>query len=366
MPLRKMKQKKFKGIYEYYKTSDHDKATIAYYISVRDANGMPKKVKCDATTPQEAVTALAHYKATRTTTPSIPSHKLTVSQLADKFFSQRTSANNSNDKRRFELHVNPVLGTILMNKLSKKDMLKLQSHLQHKLIPVSWNVKESTVHMAPKTINIITDLMYRVTHWAYDQELLNQPLPKIEKLHVDNERQRVFTQTELDTLFDTTEGSTYVFLMLAYHTAQRPQSIIRLQKKHIINGSILIESIKHQTSHLVPISHKLADVLLPWIDALEPNDYVITKSNKPMPYQTIQARIARLFGKLFNGELDYRRDGKQWASLYTLRHTSLTNIYAATSDIYAAQSIANHSSTKMTQRYAKHSEQLKRTAVEGL
>jgi hypothetical protein len=34
MPLRKMKQKKFTGIYEYYRASDSDKATTAYYISL--------------------------------------------------------------------------------------------------------------------------------------------------------------------------------------------------------------------------------------------------------------------------------------------------------------------------------------------
>ncbi len=366
MPLRKMKQKKFKGIYEYYKTSDHDKATIAYYISVRDANGMPKKIKCDATTPQEAVTALAYYKQSRATTPTQPDSKLTVSQLAGKFFSKRTSINNDNDSRKFNMHIKPVIGSININKLTKRDMLNLQSYLKQKLIPVSWNAKEATVHFAPKTINILTDLAYRVMHWGYDHEYINNPLPKIKKLEVDNERQRVFTKSELNSIFSNTEGDTYVFIMLAYHTAQRPQSILRLQKKHIINGSILIESIKHQTSHLVPISHKLADVLLPWIDELEPNDYIITKTNKPMPYQTIQARVARLFLKLFNKDLDYRRDAKQWASLYSLRHTSLTNIYANTSDIYAAQSIANHSSIKMTQRYAKHSEKLKRNAVEGL
>ena len=64
MPLRKMKQKKFKGIYEYYKGSDPDKVATAYYISVRDSEGIPKKIKTDALTPEEAVMALAHYNGT--------------------------------------------------------------------------------------------------------------------------------------------------------------------------------------------------------------------------------------------------------------------------------------------------------------
>jgi len=238
--------------------------------------------------------------------------------------------------------------------------------MKNKLVPATWNAKEPTVFLSHKTINSITDIAYRLFNWAYDQEFISKPLPKIEKLFVDNERQRIFTKKELDTIFTSTEGDTRIFLLLAYHTAQRPESIIRLQKKHIINGSILIKSIKHQSSHSVPISTTLQEVLMPWIEDLEPDDFIITKSSKPIVYQTIQARVARLFGKLFNKGLDYRTDGKLWSSLYTLRHTALTNIYANTSDIYAAQSIANHSSIKMTQRYAKHSEKLKRNAVEGL
>ncbi len=368
MPLRKMKQKKFRGIYEYYKASDHDKATTAYYINARGADGKSRKIKVDASTAEEAVIALAQHKSIRKTTPALSGNnaKTTVNELASKFFGQRTSANNDRDKRRYELHIKPVMGTKTANSIAKKHMLDLQEHLQKKLVPATWNAKDSTVHLSPKTINSITDIAYRLFNWAHGKELITKAPLKIDKFSVDNERQRVFTRQELDAIFDATEGDTFIFLTLAYHTAQRPQSIIRLQKKHIVNGSILIESIKHQTSHKIPISTKLQDVLLPWIEDLKPSDYIITKSLKPLPYQTIQARISKLFGVLFNAGLDYRTDSKLWASLYTLRHTALTNIYENTEDIYAAQSIANHSSIKMTQRYAKGSEKLKRNALEGL
>lgn len=366
MPLRKMKQKKFRGIYEYYKASDHDKTTIAYYISVRDAEGNPKKIKTAAATPQEAVTALAHYKATRSTAPIIQNHRLTLSDLANKFFEQRTTSNNGKEKRRFEIHAAPILGAALINKIAKRDIQKLQSKMQEKQVPSSAKAAAPLIHMTPKTINNITDITARIMQWGYDQELIPTPLPKIEKLRIDNERQRVFTPEELDTIFSTTDGNTRIFLLLAYHTAQRPQSILRLQKKHIVNGSILIESIKHQSSHLVPISSKLEEVLTPWIKNLSNDDYIVTQDKVPMPYQTISGRVTKVFKILFNKNLDYKRDSKMWSSMYTLRHTALTNIYAHTSDIYAAQSIANHSSVQMTQRYAKRSEKLKRNAVEGL
>ncbi len=366
MPLRKMKQKKYKGIYEYYRASDPDKTTSAYYISVRDSSGAPKKIKTDALTPEEAVTALAYYKSKRLSTPNATLNRLTLSHLSEMYFEQRDTVNNSKDNRRFELHAEPVLGSKLISRITKQDVLKLQKHLQTKLV-LATNTKDPGMEpMSARTINDIVDIVVRILHWAFNQELLGSPLPKIDKLRIDNERQRIFTKEELDLIFNNTEGSTHMFLMLAYHTAQRPQSILQLQKKHIINGSIVIASIKHQSTHLVPISKKLSDELMPWIEHLESEDFIVSQSDKAMPYKTISKRVSDLFKTHFNYDLNYKRDIKIWASLYTLRHTALTNIYANTSDIYAAQSIANHSSIKMTQRYAKHSEKLKRNAVEGL
>jgi integrase len=264
------------------------------------------------------------------------------------------------------MHAEPYLGGKLIVNISKQDILRLQKVLLQKQVKETNTKDPGMSNLSPRTINDVTDMVTSILLWAYNQELLPTPLPKIEKLRIDNERQRVFSQKELDAIFSSTEGSTRMFLLLAYHTAQRPQSVLQLQKKHIINGSILIKSIKHQSSHLVPISSKLETVLMPWVDDLTGEDYIVSKANKPMPYKTISKRVSDLFKILFNTGLDYKRDLKQWASMYTLRHTALTNIYANTSDIYAAQSIANHSSIKMTQRYAKHSEKLKRNAVEGL
>ena len=361
-----MKQKKFTGIYEYYRSTDPDKATTAYYISVRDQNTQPKKIKTEATTPECAAAELARYKATRLHATIVPNHKMTLSQLADKFFKQRTTANNQKDKRRFELHAEPILGKVLITKLSKRDIKKLQQQLQQKQVASTNKEGAPLIYLTPKTINSITDITNRIMQWGYDQELVPSTLPKVDKLRVDNERQRVFTNGELGLLFNEADGDTLIFLRLMYHTAQRPESILRLKKKHIINGSILIEAIKHQSSHTVPVSSKLAEIIDPWISNLTTDDYIITKNKNPMPYQTMSGRVSKMFGKLFNKDLDYKADSKMWASLYTLRHTALTNIYATTSDIYAAQAIANHSSVQMTQRYAKRSEQLKRNAVEGL
>jgi hypothetical protein len=40
--FRKIRAKKYSGIYEYFKDSDNDKRTIAYYISYRDLDNKVK------------------------------------------------------------------------------------------------------------------------------------------------------------------------------------------------------------------------------------------------------------------------------------------------------------------------------------
>lgn len=361
-----MKQKKFSGVYEYYRATDHDKATVCYYINVRDEEGNPKKIKTNAATPEEAVAVLAYYKVKRTKKTITNENKLTYAELSERFFNQRTTANNDKDKNRYTLHIKSKLGKILVSKISRKDIQKLQTHLVQKEVPASNKEGADLTHLAPKTINNITDLATRILNWAYYEEILQIPIPKIKKLSVDNERQRVFTPDEMTKIFASTEGDTRIFVQLMYYTAQRPESILRLKKKHVLNGSLIIESIKKQNAHMVPIAPKLAEVLEPWIDEIDADDYIISKCKSAKAYQTMSGRLSKIFEKLFNSKLDYKSDGVQWASMYTLRHTALTNIYAHTSDIYSAQAIANHSSVQMTQRYAKRSEQLKINAIGGL
>ena len=63
MGFRKVKGKKYNSIYEYYKDSDNDKKTIAFYILYRDLDNNPKKVKCNATSKDEALRILNDKKA---------------------------------------------------------------------------------------------------------------------------------------------------------------------------------------------------------------------------------------------------------------------------------------------------------------
>ena len=62
MAFRKIRGKKYNSIYEYYKDSDHDKKTLAYYIMYRDLDNKPKKIKTAANNKDEALQILNDKK----------------------------------------------------------------------------------------------------------------------------------------------------------------------------------------------------------------------------------------------------------------------------------------------------------------
>lgn len=358
MPLRKMKQKKYAGVYEYYRATDVDKATIAYYVNYRNAENKPIKEKVDASTPEEAVIILKQKLNQRKTEPTvIMNSQLTLRIYSEKFFKNRITKNNVNDEKKFTKHIPEDLLNKKIQKIQESDLEQLQMRL--------------TDNLAPKTVNDIISLLITVLNKAFNEKILSTPLRKIQKLEVDNARQRVFSAKEIIYLLTTsTMPKVKMFMELAYYTAQRPQSILELQKKDIDIecGTIFIKAIKKSKSHKIPVNAKLSEPLYKWIKDLESDDYLIhpnDSTKRPLSRKSLYDQTKNLFVPLNQG-LTKSTDSLQWASMYILRHTALTNIYRKTGDIYLTQKIANHSDVRMTQRYAKASDELKLNALDML
>ncbi len=349
-----MKQKKFKGIYEYYRGSDPDKATTAYYISVRDENNKPRKIKVDATTAEEAVVALALYKNTRTKPKTdIAKHKHTLESFTSLYYSKRIAVDNAREQHKFEKNVFEFIDKKRpMKNITATDSEHLQGELQKK-------------GFAPHYINILVTTLSVIAKWGFAKGYLPAPLTTVTKLPVDNQRQRVFGDEELEAIYAAVTPKYRLFLRLMYYTAQRPKSILDLQRKDITSTEIIIRGIKKQKTHRVPISPKIKDELLEWIDGLDENDFVCSQKEKAMSYDGVVYHTKPLFNRLFNKGLEYADadDRMQWASLYTIRHTALTNVYNRTKDIHIAQKLANHANVEMTMRYTKVKDETKINAV---
>ena len=142
MGFRKVRGKKYNSIYEYYKNSDPDKKTIAYYIMYRDIDNIPKKVKCDATDKDEALKILNAKKAQLTKDRAeiekdnsllarkIMNNNLKLEDVAKIYFSTKTVKSTKMIKSAFNRHVKPKLGHMKIGKIKTDDIKRLSEELK--------------------------------------------------------------------------------------------------------------------------------------------------------------------------------------------------------------------------------------------
>ena len=258
------------------------------------------------------------------------------------------------------------LGSLTSSEIKPEDIVMIQNHFVE-------------LGYAAKSVNNTTNLLRSIIRYGIaNDHCKTNPLRRYKPLPVDNIVERYFTREEVDKLLELAvlpfenekqiepEDLKYykvpyskkrlqMFVRLMYYTAQRPKSLLALQKKDIVEGRIKIVSIKKQKQHYVPITEKLKPYLEEWIKDLEPNDFLFHTegyAKKPISYFTLQD-YTKPFFKPWNKGLKFKEDRKQWASLYTLRHSAATNALEATGNSRLVQSMLNHSDARMTERYAK-------------
>jgi len=143
MGFRKIGTKKHTGIYEYFKDSDTDKKTIAYYISYRDLDNKIKKVKCIAKSKNEALEILNAKKAELSKDRAdiakdasllhqkIMNKNLTLEDVAKLYFPTKTAKTAKRMESGYYQHINPTLGNKKISKI-KTDELKILSEILKK------------------------------------------------------------------------------------------------------------------------------------------------------------------------------------------------------------------------------------------
>lgn len=383
MPIRKMEQKKYNGISELYRSSDGK--TTGLYIAYRNVEGKVIRERVDTLNPDEALLKLNQIKydikrakdrGDTATVATVKKNPL-ITDLADAFFvAKSNNSNNTKEQARFNNHIKGFVEKMKCDDLRPMNIQAIQASLENK-------------GLSPKTINCATDLFRSIMRFGLENQYFSREyfaFDSYKPLQVDNEVDRVFTGVEVRELIKSiTEPRMKMFITMGYFTAQRPESLLRLQRKNIEDERILISAIKKQKAHYIPIHPELEPALMNWIKDLEADDFIFHihgDSSKALSYERLQNEASVLF-EPFNLPL-YWRDGmtedelaeakfkafkehrKKWVSLYTLRHSAATNVLEATGDISTAQAILNHTSTKTTQRYAKTTEGSKARGINAL
>ena len=380
MGFRKIRAKKYSGIYEYFKDSDNDKTTIAYYISYRDIDNKIKKVKCNATSKDDALKILNDKRAELTKDRNeikkdatllnrkIMNNNLTLEDVAKLYFPTKIAASIDMITSDYYRQINPILGKMKISKIKTEDVKNLSDTLKEKKSRLGTLFNPRTVK---KTITSLRALF----NWAIKQGYVEKnPVIVKEIIKVDrNEPGRVLSDEELFKLWNLDEfiikPRLFLFLKACYHTGARPSAVMDIQVKHInfVKGTVHIRAMKQGKPYDARVGKELLDLFKNWINEhhLIHDNFIfypqqlykraITKDekealkNQSTRYQKYAEQLRKIFDKHFNQnigtyDLAYR------VSVYTMRRTAATNIYKKFGIVHAKKFL-NHTEIDTTMKY---------------
>ncbi|MFK5936817.1 MAG: site-specific integrase [Sulfurimonas sp.] len=376
----KITNKKYTGVEEYYRDSDVDKKTVAFYITYREADATRKKVKTDATNRDEALKILNDKKAEIQKERNAMKNdfsrlhqkklndSLTLDDIAKIYHPTKTNPEAKRNEAKYRNHISPILGKLKISKITQDDIKKLSNQLSKKK-----NVRGGLLN--PRTVKDIIENLRVIFNWAIEQGYVSKNPVIVKKIITtdDNEAGRVLTDEELEKLWNIDElkmnDRLFLFLKTCYYTGARPAGVIDIQVKHInfTTKKIRIKAMKKGKSYEANASNELLDLLQEWIKkhSLVHDNFIFYPIQTYMRATTDEERhrikntaakyagYAKLLRKIFDKHFNQNIGSYDLAyrvSVYTMRRTAGTKIYKKHGIVHAKKFL-NHTDIKTTMKY---------------
>ena len=380
MGFRKVSGKKYNSIYEYYKDSDHDKKTIAYYVMYRDLENRPKKIKCDATNKDDALKILNDIKAkllkdrkeikrdSSLLHQKIMNNNLSLDDVAKLYFPTKTAKSTDMIESSYNRLVSPTLGQIKIKKIKTEDIKDLSNILKNTL-------SRQGTPLNPRTIKKVISELRALFNWAIKQVYIDKnPVIVKEIIKVDrNEPGRVLSDEELEKLWNLDEfvirPRLFLFLKACYHTGARPSGVLTIQVKHInfSKGTIHIRAMKQGKPYEARVGKELLDLLKDWIKKhdLKHDNFIFYPvqlykraktdkekqeiKNTAVKYGRYSESLRIIFDRHFNQDIG-TYDLAYRVTVYTMRRTAATKVYKKFGIVHAKRFL-NHTEIDTTMKY---------------
>lgn len=348
--MARVKSKKYTGVY-LNRLTDGD---ITYSINYKDAEN--KKTWFTVGKKSSGITETYAYNKRNEfinkinlgeEPPSVLKKKkkniVSLDSVAMEHYLSKENHNRNNklSKRKYEMHISPILGKKDVKSITEEDSQKLQA----------LKLKE----FAPKTVNTILGELSTIFNYAIDKGIaVTNPLKKVKSLKVDNSRERYLTKNEILQLFEHTQDDEqlHLFILLALTTGARVGAICKITPRDINFNtktiSVLDEKNREKYTAFLG-SQELEELLKKKVKNLK-LDTPVLKENEANLYDQIKLKARTVLDKLFN-EDDI--DVKHRVVIHTLRHTFASHLAINGTPIFTIQKLLNHKDIKMTLRYAK-------------
>ena len=148
---------------------------------------------------------------------------------------------------------------------------------------------------------------------------------------------KYITEVEVSTILDKAKKDrfrNYILLLTLWRTGMRNSELIKLQKRDIINDTIMVRNAKGNKDRVIPLERELSNILGLYTDRLNPKDRLFPISDR-------QVR---------NVVYKYSPDGLD-VHPHTFRHSFATHMLSNGTDIRTFQDLLGHNDVKTTQIY---------------
>ncbi|EKD74385.1 MAG: Integrase family protein [uncultured bacterium] len=253
---------------------------------------------------------------------------------------------------RFDQHLIPFFGEILLNKLCTFDVERYKKH-RH-----SGNAKAGTIN---RELAVISHLLNKALDWKW----LDHKPCNIKRLKEDSGRIVYLTTDQVNKLMVAAKEDQcpyiYPFIVIGLSTSMRKMEILSIQLKNIdLNKRVIFIPKAKAGAREQPITQQLATFLKSYIEAATLNQEWLFPAKRSAT------------GHVMNIEKQFRRvvthaglDPKEVVR-HTLRHTAITHLVQAGVDLPTVQRISGHKTLQMVVRYSHQNGEHIKAAMDAL
>lgn len=160
-----------------------------------------------------------------------------------------------------------------------------------------------------------------------------------------------------------TDSALYVFLAIAANTGLRVCEVLHLQADDVIDGQLKVvrRKKKQLRPEMIDVTPALSGILSDWRQMFD--GWLFPGRVKPCMIRRANGTIEQICqgGHLAKRVIQHRWEllldsiglKMKGRGIHALRHFAVTAFYAKTRDLRAAQVFAGHSSSQITERYAR-------------
>ena len=270
----------------------------------------------------------------------------------------------------YNKRVKSFIGGIPIDKITKEQIENII--LRHRT--------SETNPLALKSLNTLLDVIRMVYKYARENDIYDGKdiTANIEKFEFDNTRERWLDKEEVTMLLDYTkenveDKNTYLCILLCCLTGARMNVIVNIEVNDINlkSKTIKLEDAKNDRdkTYFGYINDKYFDILKEQVEyANSINSTLLltdeSKDKNRARYYS-QRKIQPILDELFNQGIDIK-DKKNRVVGHSLRHSFGSILINSGVDIYTVQKLMHHSDIRMTQRYSKMGDEIKREGIDNL